>query len=64
MDTLGKVMHEVEVADVSERKLRLEALTLAIQAAPHKPDDVPRIAAIFLNFLLGLNAGKDHGASL
>jgi len=56
MDTIGRAKHETEIADVSERKLRLRSLELAVQAAgPGKPDDVPRVAATFLNFLIGLD---------
>jgi hypothetical protein len=44
MDTLAKAMHESEVADVSERKLRLRALELAVRVAPRNPDDVTRLA--------------------
>jgi hypothetical protein len=57
MDAVSRVIHESEVADVSERNLRLKSLQLAIQAVePGKPDEVLRIANTFLNFLIGIDS--------
>jgi hypothetical protein len=57
MDTLAKAIHESQVADVSERNLRLKSLELAVQAmGPGKADDVTRVAATFLSFLIGIES--------
>jgi len=54
MDTIDRARHELEVAAVSERKLRLQALQLAVQAlGPGKSTDVAPLASTFLNFLIG-----------
>jgi hypothetical protein len=59
MDTLSKAIHESQVADVSERNLRLKSLELAVQAVgPGKPDDVTRTATTFLNFLIGIESAS------
>jgi hypothetical protein len=55
MDTISRARHETEVADVSERKLRLRSLELAVQAVgPGKAAEVTPLAATFLNFLIGI----------
>ena len=56
MDTLGRAKHESEVADLSERRLRLKVLELAVQAQPDKPAEIAPLAATFLNFLIGLDS--------
>ena len=54
MDAISRARHEMEVADVSERKFRLKALELAVQAlGPGKSTDVAPLASTFLNFLIG-----------
>ena len=59
MDTISKAKHEAEVADVSERKLRLKSLELAVAAVgPGKAADVTPLAATFLNFLIGIGDGR------
>ena len=62
MDGIDKARHEAEKADVSERKLRLRALELAVDAlaprmalATDKSAEVVPLAATFLNFLIGID---------
>jgi len=62
MDAIDKARHEAEKADVSERKLRLRALELAVEAlaprlalATDKSAEVVPLAVTFLNFLIGVD---------
>ena len=55
MDAISKARHEADVADVSERRLRLKSLELAVAAVgPGKSTEVTPLAATFLNFLIGI----------
>ena len=62
MDAIDKARHEAEKADVSERKLRLRALELAVETLGPRLStmhtvsaEVVPLAAMFLNFLIGID---------
>ena len=59
MDAISKARHEADVADVSERRLRLKSLELAVAAVgPGKSAEVTPVAAAFLKFLIGIGDGS------
>jgi hypothetical protein len=52
---MQRAIHAAEMDDISERKLRLRALELAVTA---EPTNAVKAAASYLNFLLGLDGAS------